>query len=220
MLTFLDELIDLAKENEGSMFTLKVSDTTIGQKSSETFSNFENILSTSTPSFPRDLTTTKDNESSGKKLLSCLTRIWGQNLVIFLCFSERKSKEKSIFSVLQQMYIPVTRPAEPERETHTGANISRESKNISQKPSENDGHHRGDIETYEGSKLKKVLRESAAIKSSEPISDSEQQESDPDSSLLIPLLSLAIIILITLALGTFRLFYTKFYKDKEESLSR
>ena len=82
MLTFLDELIDLAKENEGSMFTLKVSDTTIGQKSSETFSNFENILSTSTPSFPRDLTTTKDNESSGKKLLSCLTRIWGQNLVI------------------------------------------------------------------------------------------------------------------------------------------
>lgn len=221
MLTFLDELIDLAKENEGSMFTLKVSDTTIGQKSSETFSNFENILSTSTPSFPRDLTTTKDNESSGKKLLSCLTRIWGQNLVIFLCFSERKSQEKSIFSVLQQMYIPVSRPALPERETHTGANISRESKNISQKPrSENDGHHRGDTETYEGSKLKKVLRESAAIKSSEPISDSEEEESDPDSSLLIPLLSLAIIILITLALGTFRLFYTKFYKDKEESLSR
>ena len=219
MLTFLDELIDLAKENEGSMFTLKVADTTIGQKSSETFSNFENILSTSTPSFPRDLTKTKDNESSGKKWLSCLTRIWGQNLVIFLCFSERKSKEKSIFSVLQQMYIPVSRPAWPERETHTGANISRESKNISQKPSENDGLHRDDTETYEGSKLKKVLRESAAIK----MSDSEErqnQESDPDSSLLIPLLSLAIIILITLALGTFRLFYTKFYKDKEESLSR
>ena len=121
------------------------------------------------------------------------------------------------------MYIPVTRSAEPERETQAGANISREEKNISQKPSENDGHHRGDTETYEGSKLKKVLRESAAIKS-EPMSDSvseeERQESDPDSSLLIPLLSLAIIILITLALGTFRLFYTKFYKDKEESLSR
>ena len=121
------------------------------------------------------------------------------------------------------MYIPVTRSAEPERETQTGANISREEKKTSQKPSENDGHHRGDTETYEGSKLKKVLRESAAIKS-EPMSDSvseeERQESDPDSSLLIPLLSLAIIILITLALGTFRLFYTKFYKDKEESLSR
>ena len=70
MLTFSDELIDLAKENEGSMFTLKVSDTTIGQKSSETFPNFENILSTSTPSFPGDLTNTIDNDSSGKKLLS------------------------------------------------------------------------------------------------------------------------------------------------------
>ena len=119
------------------------------------------------------------------------------------------------------MYIPVTRSAAPERETQAVANISREEKNISQKSSENDGHHRGDTETYEGSKLKKVLRESAAIKS-EPMSDSvsEEEESDPDSSLLIPLLSLAIIILITLALGTFRLFYTKFYKDKEESLSR
>ena len=119
------------------------------------------------------------------------------------------------------MYIPVTRSAAPERETQAGANISREEKNISQKSGENDGHHRGDTETYEGSKLKKVLRESAAIKS-EPMSDSvsEEEESDPDSSLLIPLLSLAIIILITLALGTFRLFYTKFYKDKEESLSR
>ena len=119
------------------------------------------------------------------------------------------------------MYIPVTRSAAPERETQVGANNAQEEKNISQKPSENDGHHRGDTETYEGSKLKKVLRESAAIKS-EPMSDSvsEEEESDPDSSLLIPLLSLAIIILITLALGTFRLFYTKFYKDKEESLSR
>ena len=80
---------------------------------------------------------------------------------------------------------------------------------------------RGSVKRNEdGSKLKKVLRESAAIKS-EPVSEeTDKQESDPDSSLLIPLLSLAIIILITLALGTFRLFYTKFYKDKEESLSR
>lgn len=119
------------------------------------------------------------------------------------------------------MYIPVTRLASPEREIQPGANISREPKNISQeKLSENEARHRSDIETYEGSKLKKVLRESAAIKS-EPVSEeTEKQESDPDSSLLIPLLSLAIIILITLALGTFRLFYTKFYKDKEESLSR
>ena len=96
MLTFLDELIDLANENEGSMFTLKVSDTTNGQKSSEIFSNFENSLSTSTPSFPRDLTTTKDNESSGKKLLPCLKRIWGQNLVIFLFFRAKKSGEIDI----------------------------------------------------------------------------------------------------------------------------
>ena len=118
------------------------------------------------------------------------------------------------------MYIPVTRLASPEREIQPGANISREPKNISQeKLSENEARHRSDIETYEGSKLKKVLRESAAIKS-EPMSEEDKQESDPDSSLLIPLLSLAIIILITLALGTFRLFYTKFYKDKEESLSR
>ena len=94
MLTFLDELIDLAKENEGSMFTLKVSDTTIGQKSSETFPNFENILSTSTPSFPRDLTNTIDNESSGKKLLSW--KISGQNLVISLFFRAKKSGEIDI----------------------------------------------------------------------------------------------------------------------------
>ena len=119
------------------------------------------------------------------------------------------------------MYIPVTRLALPEREIQAGANISREPKNISQEElSEIEARHRSDIETYEGSKLKKVLRESAAIKS-EPVSEEDKQESDPaDSSLLIPLLSLAIIILITLALGTFRLFYTKFYKDKEESLSR
>ena len=94
MLTFLDELIDLAKENEGSMFTLKVSDTTIGQKSSDTFPNFGNYLSTSTPSFPRDLTNTKDN--SGKILLPCLGKISGQDLVIFLFFRAKKSGEIDI----------------------------------------------------------------------------------------------------------------------------
>ena len=222
-MTFLEELIDLIQENEGSMFTLKVSDTTtFGQKSSEIGSNFENILSTSTPSFPRDLTKTKDNESSGITL--AIGKSWVKFSVLFPCFSEQ-SREKSIFSVLQQMYIPVTRPA-PAPKTQAGENISWGSNNISPRISENNSHYPSspsDTETYEGSKLEQVLRESAAIIKSEPVSDSfsdEERESDPDTSLLIPLLSLSIIILITLALSSFRIFYTKFYKDKEEGLSR
>ena len=70
-----------------------------------------------------------------------------------------------------------------------------------------------DIDTFEGDKLKKILQRSA-IKSD--LSD-EDDEEDPDRSLLIPLLALSAIAGLTLALAAFRLFYSRFYKDKEES---
>ena len=70
-----------------------------------------------------------------------------------------------------------------------------------------------DIDTFEGDKLKKILQRSA-IKSD--LSD-EDDEDDSDRSLLIPLLALSAIAGLTLALAAFRVFYSRFYKDKEES---
>ena len=49
--------------------------------------------------------------------------------------------------------------------------------------------------------------------------DVDDLESD-FSSLTVPVISLSIIIIITLSLAIFRLFYTRFYKDKEEITSR
>ena len=68
---------------------------------------------------------------------------------------------------------------------------------------------------FVGYKLKKVLQENALT--------NELSESDADpniSSLTVPVIALSIIIFITLSLAIFRLFYTRFYKDKEEANSR
>ena len=72
-----------------------------------------------------------------------------------------------------------------------------------------------DIDTFEGDKLKKIIeRSSSAIKSD--LSD-EDDEDESDRSLLIPLLALSAIAGLTLALAAFRLFYSRFYKDKQQS---
>ena len=76
-----------------------------------------------------------------------------------------------------------------------------------------------DIDTFEGSKLKKVLRESAVKGEHDELNASEEDDNS-EATLLIPILSLSIIILITVSLALFRLFYTKCYKDKQETNSR
>ena len=70
-----------------------------------------------------------------------------------------------------------------------------------------------DIDTFEGAELKKILQRSA-IKTD--LSD-QDDEDESDKSLLIPLLALSAIAGITLALAAFRVFYSRFYKDKEQS---
>ena len=69
-----------------------------------------------------------------------------------------------------------------------------------------------------GYKLKKVLQENA-VTNELTETDVDDLESD-FSSLTVPVISLSIIIIITLSLAIFRLFYTRFYKDKEEITSR
>ena len=76
-----------------------------------------------------------------------------------------------------------------------------------------------DIDTFEGDQLKKILQRSA-IKSDLSDGDEEDDSGDSDGSLLIPLLALSAIAGLTLALAAFRLFYSRFYKDKEESRHR
>ena len=125
------------------------------------------------------------------------------------------SEAKSIFSVLQQSYIPVS------VETKAGAAAVEEEGNPQDiNPALKTGGSR-DIDTFEGDKLKKILQRSA-IKSdlSDEDEEDEDDSSDSDRSLLIPLLALSAIAGLTLALAGFRLFYSRFYKDKEQSRHR
>ena len=115
---------------------------------------------------------------------------------------------KSIFSVLQQSYIPVSvqvqsRTEAAVEEGEGGAGII----NPGQEPDTSD------IDTFEGDKLKKILQRSA-IKSD--LSDEEDSE-DSERSLVIPLLALSAIAGLTLGLAGFRLFYSRFCQDKQQS---
>ena len=110
------------------------------------------------------------------------------------------SKERSIFSVLQQTYVSMDRK-EPNIESEESAELSSQ------------------VDTFEGSELEKALRESAA-KTEAPAAGGEGG-AEPHQSLLLPILLLSLIVAITLALALSRLIYTKMYKDKQEkTLSR
>ena len=118
------------------------------------------------------------------------------------------------------MYIPVTKPPSLIKLQETEHNIHLSHEDFSQ-PSPHrtpDVSKHSDIETFEGTKLQKVLRESAT--QSELLEGDKENVTDSDSSLLIPVLILSVIVFITLFLALFRLFYTRFYKDKEETHSR
>ena len=121
------------------------------------------------------------------------------------------SKERSIFSVLQQTYVSMDRK-EPNIESEESAELSSQ------------------VDTFEGSELEKALRESAA-KTEAPGAGGEGGlglgrgrgggGAEPHQSLLLPILLLSVIVAITLALALSRLIYTKMYKDKQEkTLSR
>ena len=117
------------------------------------------------------------------------------------------SKERSIFSVLQQTYVSMDRK-EPNIESEESAELSSQ------------------VDTFEGSELEKALRESAA-KTEAPAAGGEGGlgrgggGAEPHQSLLLPILLLSVIVAITLALALSRLIYTKMYKDKQEkTLSR
>ena len=119
------------------------------------------------------------------------------------------SKERSIFSVLQQTYVSMDR-REP--------NIESENEESAELSSQ--------VDTFEGSELEKALRESAA-KTKAPAAGAEGGlgrgggGAEPHQSLLLPILLLSAIVAITLALALSRLIYTKMYKDKQEkTLSR
>ena len=123
------------------------------------------------------------------------------------------SEGKSIFSVLQQTYIPVS------VETKDGAaDVEEEGNPQDINPALKPGGSR-DIDTFEGDKLKKILQRSA-IKSDLSDEDEEDEDDSSDRSLLIPLLALSAIAGLTLALAAFRLFYSRFHKDKEQSRPR
>ena len=119
------------------------------------------------------------------------------------------SKERSIFSVLQQTYVSMDRK-EPNIESEESAELSSQ------------------VDTFEGSELEKALRESAA-KTEAPAAGGGGGlgrgrgggGAEPHQSLLLPILLLSVIVAITLALALSRLIYTKMYKDKQEkTLSR
>ena len=121
------------------------------------------------------------------------------------------SKERSIFSVLQQTYVSMDRK-EPNIESEESEELSSQ------------------VDTFEGSELEKALRESAA-KTEAPAAGGEGGlgrgggggggGAEPHQSLLLPILLLSTIVAITLALALSRLIYTKMYKDKQEkTLSR
>ena len=118
------------------------------------------------------------------------------------------------------MYIPVTKPTSLIKLQETENNVHLSHQDLSQPNPKRtqDVSRQSDIETFEGTKLQKVLRESAT--QSELLESDKESVTDSDSSLLIPVLILSVIVFITLFLALFRLFYTRFYKDKEEPHSR
>ena len=116
------------------------------------------------------------------------------------------------------MYIPVTKPPpikpeETEKRVQPFQEFSQSDIKDPQDISKN-----SDIDTFEGTKLQKVLRES--VTHSELLESDKENITDSESSLLIPVSILTVIVFITLFLALFRLFYTRFYKDKEELHSR
>ena len=115
-------------------------------------------------------------------------------------------ERKSIFSVLQQSYIPVAIQNKVKPSVLVTVTTDKDEPAVQQD---------GDIDTFEGDKLREILQRSA-IKSDLLSSDEEDESSDAEQSLLIPVLALSAIAVLTLSLAAFRLFYTRFYKDKED----
>ena len=115
-------------------------------------------------------------------------------------------ERKSIFSVLQQSYIPV---AEENLQT-PAQSLTDQEPALPQ---------RADFDTFEGDKLQKILQRSA-MKSDQPVGDEGDDEPETDQSLLIPLLALSLIAGLTLALAACRLCHDRFLKDKESPEAR
>ena len=119
------------------------------------------------------------------------------------------------------MYIPVTKPPSliKLQETENDIHLSHLDFSKPDPQRTHDVSKHSDIDTFEGTKLQKVLRESAT--QSELLETDTENVTDSDSvSLLIPVLILSVIVVITLFLALFRLLHTRFYKDKQESYSR
>ena len=208
--TIEDDTIDISDEKDELFGQFDIEDETSTSLSEadtenkdENISNKPNSFQTSGEEFLKTENTSRDPVSHGILMIILFQAATSS---IHLCSdSEGEDEAKSIFSVLQQSYIPVlsveTNPVP--------AVLEGSSEDI------NSGQERGagDIDTFEGDKLKKILQRSAV--KSDLISD-EDDEDDSDRSLLIPLLALSAIAGLTLALAAFRLFYSRFYKDKEE----
>ena len=200
-----DELFGQFDNEDETSLSLSEADT---DKKDENISNKPNSFSTSR----KEILKTENNNRNKNSHGILMIFFFKQTPSIHFCLD---SEAKSIFSVLQQSYIPV----------------SVETKAVPAVVEEGEGNPRdinpgglkpgssSDIDTFEGDKLKKILQRSA-IKSELSEEDAEDDSDDSDRSLLIPLLALSAIAGLTLALAAFRLFYSRFHKDKEQSRPR
>ena len=149
----------------------------------------------------------RKNDSKGKIRQSryCNDGLCNQTTSIYSCLDVER---KSIFSVLQQSYIPVSvnkalspQPSVTKHEEEPRVELT------------------SDIDTFEGDKLKKILQRSA-IKSDPSPNDEDDSDSEPEKSLLIPLLALSAIAVLTLSLAGLRLCHARLAKEKGDTRPR